>query len=248
MKRLLLIALVLTLDVNCANRTASLADNNATQNAQPKMESATPASTNRSEVSEESGKETDVPLEFREVDFKNFTYPPSLRKSNITLKDGSYVYEDPDSGGDTFDFKDVDYLDINDDGKKEAIVRVVRVVCGGSCDGGSNLFYIYSVQQNKPRLLWRIETGSLAYGCGLKSFVVNKSTITLETFRKCHLKSVFLASESNPKEIGKFQATGVTRFIFGFNGKTIALKKREFFPSVENDAKNYFPEIIISND
>jgi len=128
------------------------------------------------------------------VDFRNFTYPSSLSKSGVTLKDGNREYEDPVSGGDRYHLQDVDYADLTGDGKKEAFVNVVRVICGGSCDGGSHLFYIYSVKQNKPSLLWRIESGSVAYGCGLKSFVVNRSTITLEAFRKCHLKGASLDS------------------------------------------------------
>jgi len=48
--------------------------------------------------------------------------------------------------------------------------------------------------------------------------------------------------------LGKFQAIGLTRFIFEFNGKNIVLKKREVFPSVETDAKNYSPEIRVSDD
>ena len=251
MKRALLLVFFVVLGANCASRTTSQANRDAIQNAQPSaqpiVESAKPATAD-SGAAASPKREKEVPPEFKSVDFRNFTYPSSLRGSSITLKDGDHEYEDPVSGGDRYHLQDVNYADVTGDGKKEAVVNVVRVICGGSCDGGSHLFYIYSAQQNRPRLLWRIESGSVAYGCGLKSFIVNRSTITLEAFRKCHLKSVFLASESNPKELGKFQAIGLTRFIFGFDGKNFVLKKREVSASVETDAKNYSPEIRVSDD
>jgi hypothetical protein len=130
---------------------------------------------------------------------------------------------------------------VTGDGKKDAVVRLHRVSCGGSCDGGSHLFYVYSARRNRPNLYWRIETGSLGYGCGLKSLDIKGRKVTLELFNQCRRKSVSFEREALPEDgVGKFGATAYTRFRFVSNGKT--------FPFPQGDVMNYRAEINISDD
>ncbi|HVF88290.1 MAG TPA: hypothetical protein VM866_11910, partial [Pyrinomonadaceae bacterium] len=252
MKCALLLVLALTLGANCTGRAPSLANRSATQNEQPNAQptagGAKPATANGGE-SPSTVQEKEVPAEFKDVDFKNFSYPTSLRRRAIQLKEGTYEHEYPDyTGGDTFDCESVDYADVTGDGKKEAIVRLHRISCGASCDGGSHLFYIYSSRKNRPVLFWRIESGSTGYGGGLKSFAIKGQKITLELFNNCRYKGATPVSTLTEGEFGKFSALVYTRFLFESDGKKVALKRREVFPYPEGNAKNYHSEVSISND
>jgi hypothetical protein len=121
---------------------------------------------------------------FREVDFKNFSYGVYTisegKTHGLTLTDGQMW---DDFGW--FNLEDVYYKDITGDGSAEAIVRLLRMRCSGSCDGGADLFYIYSRQNGKLKNLWRYETGSYANGCGLKSFTLGHRQVLLELFGQC---------------------------------------------------------------
>jgi len=182
----------------------------------------------------------ETPAAFSRIDFKNFSYSTNLR-GRIALKDGTYRYENPQGGaGDTFTFYGVSYLDLTGDGADEAVVGLLAVSCGGSCDGGSLLFYFYESRRNKLRLITRLETGSLAYDCGLKSFSLIGSKLTLELFRTCDFRgSSFQVLEDADMYGGKFQAQSFTRFLFKFDKNSFALKKREVLPFPPGDAKNY---------
>lgn len=190
-----------------------------------------------------------VPLEYKEIDFKSFSYQTSFRRKPIQLKNGTVEFEDKEhTGGDTFDFQAVDFIDLTGDGKRDATVQLSRLSCGVSCDGGSALYYIYSIHQKELKLLWRVETGSLAYGCGLKSLDIKNQKIILETFRDCQIKGAVLDNKFDPQEMTKFDAKKYTRLIFDFNGRTFVPESREVFPYTEGSVMNYQAEININND
>lgn len=183
-----------------------------------------------------------VPREWKEVDFRNFLYQTnSLR--GVRLKDGR-VEKREGAGGSWVDFEAVDYVDLDGDGAKDALVHLAQVLCGVSCDGGSHLFYFYSIKKGKPILLTRLESGSLGYGCGLKSFTVKDQQLTMEVFWKCHQTGVAVTADSDSKEIGKFDAKSFTRFLFKFR-KRLALVKREIFPYGEGDVRGYTPAVLV---
>lgn len=245
MKRVLLFVLAVSLGANCASHLSSQANTSAIQ---PTTQSAKTVTADSSEAPSPE-RENEVPSEFKGVDFKNFAYPSSFESGSVQLTDGSYEYPRPEGvGGDTFEFRGVDFVDMTGDGKKEAIVQIHWVSCGGSCDGGSHLFYVYSSKQNKPALFWRIESGSTAYGCGLKSLVVDGRKINLELFNECLFKGATPVSTPTEGEFGKFSALVYTRFLFESDRRRVALKKREVFPFTEGSAKNYSAEVSISND
>jgi hypothetical protein len=97
-----------------------------------------------------------------------------------------------------------------------------------------------------------VETGSLGYGCGLKSFVVGGRVVTLEVFKNCSFKGAALESRRAPKDERprlKFDSDGAcTRFRFEFDGRTFALKEREVSHHDVEDVMNYEPTINISDD
>jgi hypothetical protein len=228
-----------------------------TQNA-PTPKPTEESANSRIDVSNESRDAKEVPTEFSAVDFKNRSYPtslnpfytPSLRRRNVQLKDGSYEYRDRKGpGGAQYDLRNVDYVEVSGDGKKEVVVRISQVICGVSCDGGSDFFYFYSIDHGQAKLLSRIETGSLGYDCGLKSFNLKRGYLTLETFRVCRFDGISIKPGYDKDETGgKFLTNRFTQFILRFNGRRFVLRESKVFPYSESDFRGYEPKISMSND
>jgi hypothetical protein len=123
------------------------------------------------------------------------------------------------------------------------------LICGGSCDGGAEFFYFYSSAHGKATLLSRIETGSLGYDCGLRSFNLKRESLTLETFKACSFDGISIKPVYEKDERGgKFIANEFTRFTFKFRGGRFVLRKREVSPNPDHDVKNYPAKIEISDD
>jgi hypothetical protein len=182
-----------------------------------------------------------APEEFKHIAFKNYSYPYKFsyrRKLNIALNNGEHEYDFKDDRG-WFNLSDVYYLDLTNDGHPEGIVLLWHVSCGVSCDGGAGLLYIYTAHQNKLKSLWQYETGSLADGCGLKSFTVKHRNITVELFGRC-----FDRREESVG--GKFQVKDTTSLSFGFNGRKFVEEKKEYISVPLRSVMNHKPEISIS--
>lgn len=246
-----LLTVALVVGGSCASHTVSQTSNVGVSQTTPTPEIARPSpSAPRSAAPNDVDKEKDVPVEFKNIDFKNFSYPTSFRKANVRLKDGTYQQAVRHGvGGDTFDLMNVDYVDLTGDGEKEAVVRLDWVSCGVSCDGGADLFYFFSIKHGRPTLLSRIETGSFAYDCGLKSFVLDKTNLTLETFRPCGFNGVSFKGVYDADETGgKFLTNRFTQFILRFNGRRFVPRRRKVFPYPEDDFRAYERKISISND
>jgi hypothetical protein len=187
-----------------------------------------------------------VPESFWFIDFANMQYPT---KYNGIVKLAAGKYEKPQIMGDTEIFLGgVNYVDLNGDGKAEAVVRLYQVICGGSCDGSSTLFYFFTMKHGKAVLLSRLETGSIAYTCGLKSFDLRGSELTLEAFRKCSLAGDYLKSTSDADRAGgKFVANEFTRFDLKFNGRRFVPLRRRVLPNPTSDIKNFPVSIRVSD-
>jgi hypothetical protein len=182
---------------------------------------------------------------FHGFDFKEFSYPYRFwngRSLHVPLKNGEHEYDIKTDRG-WFRLSHVYITDVTGDKRSESIVMLSHVSCGASCDGGSALFYVYGFQNHKLKLLWKYETGSLAYGCGLKSFAAKGTTLTVEQFGRCSRRNRNLNETSLT---GKFQVTGVTRLTFKSNGTRFVARKREFFSSPERSVINYEPQIDIA--
>lgn len=180
-----------------------------------------------------------VPIELKNIDFKNFSYPTN-DYGTIRLKNNEYRFPYPDTprGGVSFGTFEVYYADLTGDGKKEAIVELDVVKCGGSCDGGSDFFYVYTVREKKPELIWHFETGSWAFGCGVKDLSITKGQLALDVYGRCDVKNKALDLKYRSDNLGKFSTENATQFIFGFNGARIVQKKKAFQITPAESAKN----------
>ena len=252
MKRACFLGFTLLLTLSCASqqvrKRTDAANQTPAQTPTPALVADSPPSSDSSE-----GAPVEVPPEFKGIDFENFSYPTNLR-GKIRLRDGEYVRPEG-IGGDTYTFSSVGFADLVGDTRKEAVVQILQVSCGGSCDGGSHLFYFYSIQKRSPSLFWRIETGSVAYGeCGLKSFQLAKRRLALEVFQPCRIRGTKFQPAFGPDEndencrVGKFTAKTFTRFEFAFrNGKVIP-RGRKTFPYPPCDIMNHAAPIDIRGD
>lgn len=184
-----------------------------------------------------------VPEHFADVDFENWQYGSykfGRRNLEVTLADAVYELASKEGGGgETFSLSDVLYADVTGDGKPEAIVNLSHVSCGGSCDGGSDLFYIYQSSKKGFRKIWEYETGSRAYGCGLKSLTVMERQVALEMFGHCWEPA------SSFEGSGKFMVRDVTRAVFYFNGKRFVKRLTEVTAAPIRDLRYYTPEVHI---
>ena len=180
------------------------------------------------------------PEQFDEVDFTSHSYGPFRlsdgQKIDLSLDHG--LFELPNNAG-WFELRDVFYTDMTGDGREEAIVRLFHETCSGSCDGGANLFYIYTMRNGKLKQIWQYETGSYADGCGLQSFTAGGTQVVLELFGRCP------GEKMNRPSPSKFIARDLTFILFEFDGRRFQQKSIEFFESSPSDVKNYEPGIRI---
>jgi len=189
-----------------------------------------------------------VPDEFNRIDFENFTYPTTYPKNSITLKDGEYEYENKKSlGGGTFNLSEVYFVDLTGDKVKEALVLIVRIDCGGSCDGGAYLLYVFGQNRQKPKLLWSGELGSAGYCCGLKTLTIMDRKIMFDLYGRCNTKMKEAMTKEEFFNTGKFSSIGFTEYIFGFNETKFVREKTEFHPVGKIYHLNQLPEIRIND-
>lgn len=98
----------------------------------------------------------------RKINFKNFNYPNAGGYVGFKLRNGEkpYVHQKEDG----IELYKIDYADVTNDSVEDAII-FMSIQTGGSMI--PNLIYIYTLQKNKPKLLWGFLTGDRAVG-GLK--------------------------------------------------------------------------------
>lgn len=102
------------------------------------------------------------------------------------------------------------------------------------------MVYVFGNGRDRPKLLWQFETGSLGYGCGMKSLHVKNKRIAFELFGTCQ------KNPAEPSASGKFTVEDTTRFVFGFDGKKLVREKSEVFAVPARSTLNYKSEISIS--
>lgn len=185
-----------------------------------------------------------VPARWASVDFKHHSYGVYRLfegiKINLTLKNGEYEYDFSESRG-WFSFSDVYYVDVTGDQIPEAIVNLSHVQCGGSCDGGAALFFIYSINAGgELKQLFRYETGSYAYGCGFKSLTVKGREVRLELFGRCRGPAI-----DNPGP-AKFLVKDRTRLGFLYVSKGFFATETQIITSDVTDVKNYQAKVYIN--
>ena len=186
-----------------------------------------------------------VPGRWASIDFEHHYYGPHKffggRTIGLTLKNGEYEYNFYERRG-WFSLSDVYYVDITGDQIPDAFVNLSHVECGGgSCDGGSDLFFIYSKNaEGKLKELFRYETGSYGYGCGLKSLTLAGKEVRLELFGRCPRPAM---EDPGP---GKFMVKDLTQLVFRYHEKGFLSTTTEFVTTDVIDVKNYQPEVHIN--
>jgi len=180
-----------------------------------------------------------VPEDFKNIDFKNHSYGvykyPNGKEIDLTLYGGELRL--PDDLG-WFSLKDVYYTSVTGDERPDAIVQLSHVQCGGgSCDGGSALLAIFQMRGGKLNKIWQYETGSYAYGCGLKSLTLDTKKIVVGLFGRCPD-----AAKESPGR-AKFMVENVTYVLFVFDGHRFIAKTEDFVTAPARDVKNYRPQI-----
>jgi len=185
-----------------------------------------------------------VPGRWASVDFKHYNYGiykfSGGGKISLRLKNGEYpTYGDNSRGW--FTLNDVYYFDVTGDSIPEAIVDLLHVECGpGSCDDGSQLIFIYSINANgRVKQLFRFETGSYAYGCGLKSVTLKWKAVDLELFGHCEPPAM------NDSGRGKFIVKDITQLSFRFSDKGFIPTETKTALTDLIDVKSCRPEIRI---
>jgi len=175
---------------------------------------------------------------FWNFDFMNFSY-------------GKYVSSDGKSQAlniqrgllngekEWFEVKDVFYKDLTGDGVAEAIVRLSHVKCDGDWCDGSDLFYIYTLRNGKLTNLWRYETGTYAYGCGLKSLMLGDKQVVVELFGRCSSQAMVSPGPA------KFLVEDATLTIFEFNGRRFMTKSARYFIEPMRNVQHWEPVILI---
>lgn len=181
-----------------------------------------------------------VPDNFKHVDFRNRSYGlyEYANAREIDLKLTQSEMQLPKNAG-WFSLQDVFYNDFTGDGQPEALVRLSHVECGGSCDGGADLFYIYTQRNGQLKTLWQYETGTYAYGCGLRSLTVNQRQLTLELFGRCPKPA------TDDPGTTKFLAKDLTFLLFEYDGQRFERLMIEYFKTRTANVKNYKPVIHI---
>jgi len=185
-----------------------------------------------------------VPGRWASVDFTHYSYGPYKfyggRKIRLSLKNGEYQYDFGDDDRGWFSLRDVYYFDVTGDLIPDAIVNLSHVECSVSCDGGANLLFIYSINaEGRVKELFRYETGSYAFGCGLKSVTLERKKVSLELFGRCPRPAM---NDFGP---GKFMVKDLTQLDFWFSEKGFLETKMEYVSTDVTDVKNYQAEFRI---
>lgn len=252
MKILFLIS-VLFLLPNCASQTSADKFNDNPAQPTPKIVNANidnvnnwkPIENESDKIDEAKRKEIEarndnfrqVPDEFKGIDFENFKFPL------VRLKNGKFIEDDEFIGGTTFSFSDAFFADLTNDTKKEAIVMLYAVRCGGSCDGGRSIIHFYLPEKSKPKLIDWIELGSRSGGCSLKSFKIKDKKIFVEQFGKCAKDSTY---EENRDYSCKFCVKDLTRSIYSIKNYELFRESIEEIETPETNVINYLAEISIN--
>lgn len=186
-----------------------------------------------------------VPGRWASVDFKHHSYGPYKfaggRKRSLIFKNGEYQYDLGGNGRGWFSLNDVYYFDVTGDLIPDAIVDLSHVECGyGSCDGSAHLLFIYSINaEGQMKKLFQYETGSYAYGCGLKSMTLERKQVRLEVFGRCPRPGM---EDTGP---GKGLVEDLTQLVFWFSNKGFIRTKMEFISLGLRDVSNYAADISI---
>ena len=190
-----------------------------------------------------------VPRSWASVDFKNYAFGPYKfadgKQRSLILRNGEYQYDLGENGRGWFSLNDVYYFDaIGGDSIPDAIVDLIHVECGGgSCDGGAHILLIYDKNfYGRVKQQFRLETGSYAYGCGLKSVTLGRNDVKVELFGHCEEPAMSDVGEA------KFFIKDRTQLAYRFTDKGFIQTTTEFIKTDFTDVMNYKAELHFAEE
>jgi hypothetical protein len=200
-------------------------------------------SSSSGKVTKTDNQTTPTNTDITKVDFTNFTFPDLFAgktEKSFTLKNGQFRASKL-SNARVFTLRKTYYFDITGDEKDEAITQIIAETCTINCESQS-LFYVHTIENNQPKLIWKIATGTAELG-GLKSVNFNIKEIVLETFGNVSLDNSLIKSNVDIKKTVKVQTIDFTKFVFSLSDKGFASTSKETLPLKEKYTAEYRPQI-----
>lgn len=180
-------------------------------------------------------------IDISTVDFNNFTYPDfsgGKPDKTFTLKNGR---SEKKAAQPEYYVRKTYYFDLTGDENDEAITQIMAEGCGVSCDPHS-LFYVHTMENGSPKLVWQIATGVDELG-GLKSVNFNLNEIVLESFGDCALENGWTKPNIDVRRNPKLKASNYTRFVFSLGEKGFTQTSRDILPLGAINFLEYRPQI-----
>jgi len=131
------------------------------------------------EISEVKSSTSDHSI--RSIDFANFTYPHDcvgIHKKEFTLRNGE---EQKSMDKVPMRLSYLSYGDVTSDGKEEAMVVLSVSFTGGTMR--LHCVYVYTLEGERPKLLWTFDTGDRANG-GLRQVYAESGQLIVERYKK----------------------------------------------------------------
>ena len=126
----------------------------------------------------------------------------------------------------SFSLNNIEYADLTNDKEDEAIISI-SVEYGA---GSSGLFYIYTLENKKPKILWYVESGYGAEGELKKVYAENNSLIVELFGNNKFIENTGEFKFPDQKDIPKDLPTTFTKFHFKWNGEKFVVEgKPELF-------------------
>lgn len=172
--------------------------------------------------------------QIRKVDFRNFSFP-GLWEKHINLRDGKLEVISPSEGCNSYTLKSVDYADLTGDGKEEALIHMDNFSGCGSA-GYIDYYYIYTLRNNRPRLLWKYSTGNDAQG-GLKTFSLNGRELVFELFGKSRIVGT---KTKDLDETERCCPRQYSRIRVAWDGRRFRQRGVEYFPFPYKNLNDYY--------
>lgn len=167
------------------------------------------------------------PIHF--VDFNNFSYPEIESRRAIKLINRREPRED-----DPYFLVDVAYGDVMDDGNEEAFIVLTQSTRGTAIP---MFAYIYTLRQNKPKLLWSFYAGERGDG-GLRRIFSEDGELIVELYGSDRV--VNRESKNLDDQIGVCCPRFFTRSRYKWIGKCFALRGEEVLQNPQGNAA-YLP-------
>jgi len=172
-------------------------------------------------------------LSIRQIDFKNFTYKDKTGKNIFTLTNGEEPFRQMKDIA--FNLKNIEYADLTGDKEDEAIIHISIEYGAGS----SGLLYIFTGENQKPKMLWYVESGYGSEG-ELKSAYAESNSLVVELFGDnsfVEAKDEFRFPNQNnvPKKL--CCPTDFTKFRFKWNSEKFVIEGKPELLQLKNQNK-----------